>query len=295
MSDNKNLKASLTIGGMTCASCVAHVEEALKGARGVKKVTVNLATGKAAVEYEPAQATLTAMKKAADEIGYEVVLSTANLQISGMTCASCVEHVRKAVGDLPGVYNAVVNLATNSARVEYEPGITSLSEIKRAIEEIGYGAEEKVEGQAALDREKEARQREIQRQRLNLIIAWSIGLLVMLGTFQPYWFLPNIIPAWMNNKVFLFFLTTPIVFGPGRQFFVNSWNGLKRGLTDMNLLYATGIGAAYFIAVINTFFPEAGLAAERLLSMKWRLWTESSLWSGGRIKPKLEVKWAASL
>src|SRR3990170_3390826 len=62
----------------------------------------------------------------------------------------------------------------------------------------------------------------------------------------------------MNNKVFLFFLVTPIVFGPGRQFFVNSWNGLKRGLTDMNLLYATGIGAAYLIAVINTFWPDAG-------------------------------------
>ena len=80
----------------------------------------------------------------------------------------------------------------------------------------------------------------------------------MIGTFQPYWILPNFIPEWMNNKIFLFVLTTPIVFGPGRQFFINSWNGLKRGLTDMNLLYATGIGAAYLIAVINTFFPDAG-------------------------------------
>jgi Cu+-exporting ATPase len=62
----------------------------------------------------------------------------------------------------------------------------------------------------------------------------------------------------MNSKVYLFALTTPLVLGPGRQFFVNSWNGLKRGLTDMNLLYATGIGAAYLIAVINTFWPDAG-------------------------------------
>ncbi|MCR4393799.1 MAG: copper-translocating P-type ATPase, partial [Dehalococcoidales bacterium] len=117
---------------------------------------------------------------------------------------------------------------------------------------------EKVEGQAVLDREREARQKEISRQRINLIIAWTIGIIVMLGTLQPYWIFPGFIPAWMNNKIFLFFLTTPIVFGPGRQFFINSWNGLKRGLTDMNLLYATGIGAAYLIAVINTFFPDAG-------------------------------------
>jgi Cu+-exporting ATPase len=91
-----------------------------------------------------------------------------------------------------------------------------------------------------------------------MAIAWPVGILVMLGTFQPYWVLPHAIPSWMNSKVYLFALTTPLVLGPGRQFFVNSWNGLKRGLTDMNLLYATGIGAAYLIAVINTFWPDAG-------------------------------------
>jgi len=243
---------------MTCASCVAHVEEALKGVRGVKTAVVNLATGKASVEYDPSQASLSSIKKAVDDIGYEVILSIASLRVTGMTCASCVANAQKAVGGLSGVYKVVVNLAAGTARVEYEPTITQLSEIIKAIKALGYSAEERTEGQDALDREKEVRQQEIRRQRINLIIAWSVGLLVMLGTFQPYWFLPRIIPAWMNNKVFLFFLTTPIVFGPGRQFFVNSWNGLKRGLTDMNLLYATGIGAAYLIAVINTFWPDAG-------------------------------------
>jgi len=67
----------------------------------------------------------------------------------------------------------------------------------------------------------------------------------------------------MGQKLFLFALTTPLVLGPGRQFFVNSWHGLRRGLTDMNLLYATGIGAAYLIAVINTFFPDAGFGGEK--------------------------------
>ncbi|MCL5074663.1 MAG: heavy metal translocating P-type ATPase [Chloroflexi bacterium] len=258
MTTKGSKKVSLSIGGMTCASCVSNVELALKGVRGVKAVVVNLATGKAAVEYDPVQVTLAAMKKAVDEIGYEVVLNTANLQVTGMTCASCVENVQKAVGDLPGVGKVVVNLASGSARVDYVPEITSVAEIKEAIREIGYEAVERAEGQEALDREKEARQQEIRRQLINMLIAWSIGLLVMIGTFQPYWVLPNIIPSWMNNKILLFFLTTPIVFGPGRQFFINSWNGLKKGLTDMNLLYATGIGAAYLIAVINTFWPDAG-------------------------------------
>jgi len=253
---------SLSIGDMTCVSCVSHVEEALKGVTGVRNVVVNLATGKATVEYDPAQASLTAMKKAVDDIGYEVVLTTANLKVSGMTCASCVANIQKAVGDLPGVFSVVVNLATGGARVEYEPGITPISEIKKAIKDLGYQVEEQAPGQDLLDREREARQREIQRQRLNLIISWSVGMLVMLGTFQPYWFFPKILPEWMNNKVFLFFLTTPIVFGPGRQFFIKSWNGLRRGLTDMNLLYATGIGAAYLIAVVNTFWPDAGFGGK---------------------------------
>ncbi len=251
-------KVSLTVSGMTCASCVAHVEEAIGSLPGVQKVVVNLATGKAAVEFDPGKTTIAAMQKAVSEIGYEVVLTSANLHITGMTCAGCVANIQTAVGQLPGVVKVVVNLATESGRVEYAPEVTSLAEIKKAIEELGYAAAERAEGQALLDREKGEREREIRRQRRNMLIVWPIGMIIMIGTFQPYWILPQIVPAWMNDKRLLFALTTPIVFGPGREFFIYSWNGLKRGITDMNLLYATGIGAAYLIAVINTFWPDAG-------------------------------------
>ncbi|MDZ4230364.1 MAG: heavy metal translocating P-type ATPase, partial [Dehalococcoidales bacterium] len=223
---------------------------------------VNLATGKALVEYDSAQTSLAAMKKTVDETGYEVVLSTANFNVMGMTCASCVENVQKAVADLPGVTKAVVNLVTNSASIEYEPSITPLSEIINTVNGIGYKVTEHTAGQEALDREQQARQREVRRQLINLIISGTLGTVIMLGTFQPYWIFPSFVPAWLNNKVVLFFLTTPVVFGPGRQFFTNSWNGLKRGLTDMNLLYATGIGAAYAIAVVNTFWPDAGFGGK---------------------------------
>ncbi len=258
----KKTSLTLFIGGMTCASCVRHVEGALKSVPGVGAVTVNLATGKAAVEYDPTQASIGDLKKVVEDVGYSAAFDTANLSVSGMTCASCVKNVERAIAAMPGVNSIVVNLAAGSARIEYAPAVTPLAEIIALVKELGYGAVEKVEGQAALDREQAARSAEISKQRKNLFIAWGIGLLVMLGTFQPYWIFPNFIPEWMNNKVFLFLLTTPIVFGPGRQFFTNSWNGLKRGLTDMNLLYATGIGAAYLIAVINTFFPDAGFGGK---------------------------------
>jgi Cu+-exporting ATPase len=251
-------KIVLPVEGMTCASCVSHVEEALREVEGVSQVVVNLATEKATVEVaDSRKATLPELMKAVHEVGYKVGTDRVNIAVGGMTCASCVAHVEGGLGEVPGVTRVVVNLATERAAVEYVPGLATLADFRLAIEDTGYQFLGLVED-AALDREREARQRELRRQRNNLIIAWSIGLLVMIGTFQPYWFLPRIVPEWMNSKLFLFFLTTPIVFGPGRQFFVNSWNGLKRGLTDMNLLYATGIGAAYLIAIINTFWPEAG-------------------------------------
>ncbi len=258
----KKTSLTLFIGGMTCASCVRHVEGALKSVPGVGTVTVNLATGKAAVEYDPSQATLADLKKAVEDMGYSASLDVADIQVTGMSCASCVKNIERVVSAMPGVNSVVINLAAGGARIEYAPSVTPLSEIIAAIKDLGYGAIEKVEGQAALDREQEARASEVKRQKRNLIVAGGLGLLVMLGMFQPYWILKDFVPEWMNNKVFLFFLTTPIVFGPGRQFFINSWNGLKRGLTDMNLLYATGIGAAYLIAVINTFFPDAGFGGK---------------------------------
>ncbi|MBF8266948.1 MAG: metal transporting ATPase [Dehalococcoidia bacterium] len=258
MSTTAAKRIILPVEGMTCASCVSHVEEALREVVGVSQVVVNLATEKATVEVDdPQKATLPELMKAVHEVGYKVVTDRVNIAVGGMTCASCVAHVEGGLGEVPGVTRVVVNLATERAAVEYVPGLATLADFRLAIEDTGYKFLGLVE-EAAQDREREARQQELRRQRNNLIIAWSIGLVVMIGTFQPYWFLPRIVPEWMNSKLFLFFLTTPIVFGPGRQFFVNSWNGLRRGLTDMNLLYATGIGAAYLIAIINTFWPEAG-------------------------------------
>ena len=114
-----------------------------------------------------------------------------------------------------------------------------------------------------MDRERQAREDEIKRQGRNLLFSGMIGLVVMIGTFYDMLGpLKAYVPEFLAYKWVIGLLTTPIVFGPGRQFFTNSWRGLKHGVTDMNLLYATGIGAAYGIAVINTIFPGAGFGGE---------------------------------
>ena len=254
---------SLPISGMSCASCVAHVEGALKELPGVSNVVVNLATNKANLTYDPQQVKLEDMRRAVDDVGYSVASAELTLDVPGMTCASCVDHVEGALKELHGVQDAVVNLGLNTARVTYIPGVVSTSSMKRAVREVGYEAQERSEGADALDRERHAREDEIKRQGRNLIIAGIIGLIVMTGTFYDMLGpLKSFIPEFLSYKWVIGLLTTPIVFGPGRQFFSNSWRGLKHGVTDMNLLYATGIGAAYGIAVINTVFPKAGFGGE---------------------------------
>ena len=254
---------TLPISGMTCASCVSHVEGALKELPGVSNVTVNLATNKASLSYDPQRVKLDDMRRAVDDVGYAVATAELTFDVSGMTCASCVDHVEGALKELRGVQEAVVNLGLNTARVTYIPGVVSTSSMKRAVREVGYEAQERSEGADALDRERQAREEEIKRQGRNLIIAGTIGLVVMIGTFyEMLGPLKAFVPEFLSYKWVIGLLTTPVVFGPGRQFFSNSWRGLKHGVTDMNLLYATGIGAAYGIAVINTLFPNAGFGGE---------------------------------
>jgi P-type Cu+ transporter len=265
MTQQISTELSVPVNGMTCASCVSHVERAIKELPGVSKVVVNLATNKVTLNYDPAQVKLTDVRRAVDHAGYIVPSDELTLDVRGMTCASCVGHVEGALKELSGVLTATVNPGMGTARVQYIPGLVSVSQMKRAVHEVGYEAAERGTGSGtdAADRERQARQDEIRRQGRNLIIAATVGLVVMIGTFYdmlgPF---KAVIPVFLSYKWVIGLLTTPIVFGPGRQFFVNSWRGLKHGVTDMNLLYATGIGAAYGIAVINTLFPNAGFGGQ---------------------------------
>jgi Cu+-exporting ATPase len=258
-------RQSLTVPveGMTCASCVSHVEGALMQLPGVSDVAVNLATGKASLVIEGDRTGLAEVRQAISDVGYGVPEAEVTLDVRGMTCASCVAHVEGALKELRGVEGASVNLGLGTARVRYIPGVVTMGQMRRAVRDAGYEAQERSAGADALDRERQARQEEIRRQGRNLAIATAIGMLVMTGTFYDMLGpLQAVVPVWLSYKWVLGLLTAPIVLGPGRQFFVNAWRGLRHGVTDMNLLYATGIGAAFGIAVINTTFPTAGFGGE---------------------------------
>ena len=255
-------RATIPILGMTCASCVPTIERALRGINGVQDVAVNLAERKAQVTYDPRRTDVSDMLQVVTDVGYEIGGSEVTLQVKGMTCASCVAHVEGALTDLTGVMGASVSLGLGTARVTYVPDLVTTKQMLQAVQDVGYQARVQVSGADALDREREARQREVRRQGQYLLFTVPVAMVIMVGTFRDMWILPQFVPAWLGYKWVLGLLATPIVFGPGRQFFVNSWRGLRHGVTDMNLLYATGIGAAYVIALINTLFPTAGFGGE---------------------------------
>lgn len=263
MAKGKVKEIALPVAGMSCAACVGKVEKVLQGLDGVSAADVNLAAAKAGVEYDPAACSLADLEQAITGVGYQVPWDRIELLVLGMMGTHCQDNIERAVGALDGVARVQVNLGTDTVTVEYTASLISASQIRRAIRDLGYNVSDKAEGETALDRERQARQEETRRQLRNLLVAAPLGLLVMAGSFREYWVLDSFIPAFLGNKLVLWALVTPVVAGPGRQFFINSFNGLRRGVTDMNLLYATGIGAAYFIAVINTFWPNAGFGGEK--------------------------------
>ncbi len=248
------VETKFKVSGMTCASCSANVERILRKQSGVASASVNLPMEKASVTYDPALITPKQMEEAIIGIGYGVVKDKVTLDVGGMTCSACVQNIERVLNKLKGVESATVNLTLEKAQVEYDSSQVSPADMISAIEGIGYTASLKADKKDAEDRERQAREEEITNQRNNLIIAVVFGIPITFGSMTGMF--PNLlsfVPTFLTDHVVLFALTTIVMLFPGRQFFTGTYKGLKHGVTDMNLLIATGTGAAYVISVAATF------------------------------------------
>ncbi|MEE9552989.1 MAG: copper ion binding protein, partial [candidate division Zixibacteria bacterium] len=152
------IEISLPVTGMSCASCVGKVEKAIGELDGVIESTVNLATEKATIKYDPAMIDTNKIIDRIKSSGYDVPLQTTKLAISGMSCASCVAAIEKSLGGIEGVTSASVNLATERAAISHFGGV-SLGELKSAIENAGYAVID-ADIEEAGDIEREIRERE---------------------------------------------------------------------------------------------------------------------------------------
>ena len=248
-------KISLRIVGMTCASCVKRVEDALRGLKGVSEASVNLASEKAAITYDPALVSIDDMIRAVKDAGYGVATETATLQVKGMTCASCVKRVEDALMEKQGVIDVSVNLATEGATVRYNPEEATLPELKKAIVEAGYTVPEEEAGVEPVDVERETRRREMADLTAKFALSGAAAVLIMALMFlRPYIPVISSMPhEWAMYISFL--LATPVQFWIGWRFYRGAYAALKHGTADMNVLIAVGTSAAYFYSVIATFAP----------------------------------------
>ncbi len=248
-------KISLKIVGMTCASCVKRVEDALKGLKGVSEASVNLASEKAAVTYDPGQVSIDDMIRAVKDAGYGVATETATLQVRGMTCASCVKRVEDALMERQGVIDVSVNLATESATVRYNPEEATLPDLKKAIVEAGYTVPEEEAGREPVDVERETRRREMADLTAKFALSGAAAVLIMALMFlRPYIPVISSLPhEWVMYISFL--LATPVQFWIGWRFYRGAYAALRHGTADMNVLIAVGTSAAYLYSVIATFAP----------------------------------------
>lgn len=255
--DAQNIKVSLQVEGMTCASCVGRVETALKKVDGVQSASVNLATERADITLaKPVDRQV--LIQAIERTGYDVPASTVELSIEGMTCASCVSRVEKALNAVNGVSTANVNLATERATVT---GTASIESLIAAIDKAGYDAKQIQAATPDQTEQLEKKDQERAELKRDLIIATILALPVFILEMGSH-LIPGVHQLieqtiGMQNSWYLqFVLTSLVLFIPGRRFYLKGLPALVRLAPDMNSLVAVGTLAAYLFSLVATFAPK---------------------------------------
>ncbi|AOI40679.1 copper-transporting ATPase [Burkholderia oklahomensis EO147] len=264
----------LDIDGMTCASCAGRVEKALSHVPGVVRATVNLATEKAAVE---ADASLDAVRlvEAVKRAGYRAspvsdpatafapqetvsapAHATLELDIDGMTCASCAGRVEKALSHVPGVARATVNLATEKAAVEADASLDAVRLVE-AVKQAGYRASPAstasmasaasaatVPATPAPPTAEDRKLAEARRERRLVVASAALTVPLALPMFAAPFGIDAALPAWLQLV-----LASIVQFGFGARFYRAAWHALKARAGNMDLLVALGTSAAYGLSI----------------------------------------------
>jgi P-type Cu+ transporter len=282
---------SFPVTGMTCASCVRRIEKALAKVEGVQQASVNLATEKASVVYDPAIATPGQVQAAVEKAGYGVrdfsqkqtepqtqpplehappapahASDEVMLPVGGMTCASCVRRIEKALNRVEGVQGASVNLATEKAKVVFDPAQVSIDQMRAAVEKAGYTVGElpqviPVVAPAPSDgrqvppatADKDARDLERQHEIDDLKRKWSVSLVAGLA-MMALMYLPLNVPMDVLAPVLLI-VATAVQFWAGAPIYQAAWAAARHSGTNMHTLVAVGTTVAYAYSAFVTLWP----------------------------------------
>ena len=171
--------------------------------------------------------------------------------VLGMSCASCAARVDKTLNGLPGVYQATVNYATAVAQVEYNPEVCSDATLQSAVQDAGYDLLVDI-GEDVANKAEEIRLTRYRKIKRRTVAALLLSLPIMIISM----FFEDI----SSLKYVLWILATPVVFGLGREFYINAWRQLKHGTSNMDTLVAVSTGIAYTFSVFNLLFPDFWLS-----------------------------------
>ncbi|MDF1499850.1 MAG: heavy metal translocating P-type ATPase [Anaerolineales bacterium] len=247
MSENtKNI--TLPVTGMTCANCVSTVERNLNKLDGVSYASVNLASERASVVYDPAEIDQSDILDRIRRAGYDVALGEADLVLQRLGDDNDARRLERSLRERDGVVEAHVNFTTERARVRYIPTVVSQADLRTTVREAGFEALE-VEGELE-DVERTARQDEINRQRRLLITGLIFTVpLFLFSMARDFGLLPAAIGHAPWATWLMFALATPVQFYVGWQYYDGAYKALRNGSANMDVLIAMGSSAAYFYSI----------------------------------------------
>ncbi|MEW5926087.1 MAG: heavy metal translocating P-type ATPase [Gemmatimonadota bacterium] len=283
-------RITVPVSGMHCAACANRIERNLQKSPGVQKANVNYATGRATVEYDPAQCGVKDAVRVIRDTGYDARVARIHIGIQGLAMAAGVERIEKLLHQVPGVLSATANLASEEAYVDYVPGITRIADLHQAIREAGYEPAEAIEEEDPEQRERITRLREYRDLQRKFWVSMIIGIIAMIASMplmehgmamEGDVFMRTVAPLnrglgaifpWlyqMDRGVIrwsLLALSLPVIFWAGAQFYTRAWSSFKHRVADMNTLIAIGTGAAFAYSAVVTVAPDlfirAGIPAE---------------------------------
>ena len=247
-------RLDLPINGMSCAACATRIEKVLNRLPGAT-ASVNFASEHASVDLTTNETSPQQVVSAIEQAGFAVPLQTLELGIEGMTCAACATRIEKVLNRLPGV-EASVNLASERARVRYQPGVTDQSQLLESIQRAGFT------GRVASDRSREEEKaRKIatyhaELRRFWIAAALSLPLVAQMATMfgGDMHNHQDMLPRWLQLV-----LATPVQFWIGWRFYDGGWKALRGGGANMDVLVALGTSAAYFFSLVVTLGAIADL------------------------------------
>ena len=227
--------------------CALIVDKGIQSVKNITSHTVELNNNRAVIETDKPEEVIPNIVKTIRDLGYEVTTIKKTIPVLQMTCASCAISTESIVKFLPGVVSSQVNYATATLTVEYIPSLVTVNQMRQAVQSIGYDLfiEEGNENSETLE--------ELHQKKYNLLKKKTIGAVFLT--------LPLVIIAMFFMDIpyanyIMWVLSTPVILGFGKDFFINAWKQTKHGSANMDTLVALSTGVAYIFSVFNTLFPD---------------------------------------